>query len=72
MDKLSKKDIVGYESGWPTEEDSVTWGAAAPNTYSDEATINHDYPMGVREGDDGKPITICPKCKSNKVEKYND
>ena len=46
---LSKKDIKAYEGGYSTEEDSVQFGMAPVNTYSDEPNINHDYPLGENE-----------------------
>lgn len=69
---LSKKDIKAYEGGYPTENDATTWGAAAPGTYAYQPNINHDAPTGLREGDNGEPITICPICKSNKIDKESN
>jgi hypothetical protein len=66
---LSRKDIKSYEGGYPTEEDATTWGAATPGTYAYQPNINHDSTTGLREGDDGKPIVICPTCKSDKIDK---
>ena len=63
---LNKK---AYEGGWPTEEDAIYWGTAPVNTYSDEPLINHDYPKGLRQGDDGEPTLICPQCKSQNIDK---
>lgn len=73
MKNLSKNKVRSslnknsYEDGWPTEEDATYWGTAPVNTYSDEPLINHDAPIGIRERDDGKPISICPTCESQNI-----
>lgn len=66
LQKLSKNDKIAYEGGYPTEEDSVQWGMAAPNYMSYEPWKENSQ-TGLREGDIGEPIVICPKCKSDKV-----
>jgi len=63
---------TAYEGGYPTENDATTWGTAAPGTYAYQPNITHDAPTGLREGDTGEPITICPKCKSDRVEQCDD
>src|SRR5579864_6921687 len=60
-----------YEGGYPTEEDATYMGGGPQGTVAYEPA-KHDSQTGRRERDDGEPIVICPKCKSNKVAKEGE
>jgi protein-tyrosine-phosphatase len=62
---LSKK---AYDGGYPTEEDATYFGWGPYGTTAYEPA-KHDSQTGLREGDNGEPIVICPKCKSNDLTK---
>lgn len=67
--KLSKLDKVSYDGGYPSQEDSTYFGWGAPYGTTAYEPAKHDAPTGLREGDTGEPITICPTCKSDKIDK---
>jgi hypothetical protein len=71
-EKKSSLNVKSYTDGYSTENDAEYFGWGPYGTTPYQPMINHDAPTGLREGDDGEPLTICPRCKSSDLKKEGE